>query len=71
MENIFCLIYFTGESNSMAITINMFFRDTLRRHYNLGCNYLEVAVNDVASFDSELAEQLLKSPSEYIPIVSK
>ncbi|KAF6039489.1 MCM5 [Bugula neritina] len=44
------------------------YRDTLRRHYNLGCNYLEVAVNDVASFDSELAEQLLKSPSEYIPI---
>ncbi|XP_067942354.1 DNA replication licensing factor mcm5-A-like [Watersipora subatra] len=44
------------------------YRDTLRRHYNLGCNFLEVEVNDVASYDPDLAEQLIKSPAEYLPI---
>ena len=45
-------------------------RDTLKRHYNLGYNYLEVNVNDVASYDAGLAENILKSPTEYLPIVS-
>ena len=47
-----------------------FCRDTLRRHYNLGCHFLEVAVNDVVSYDADLAEKLLKNPAEYLPIVS-
>ncbi|KAK7868213.1 hypothetical protein R5R35_000617 [Gryllus longicercus] len=47
---------------------NYKYRDTLKRHYNLGQYWLEVNLEDLASFDDALAEKLYKQPSEYIPV---
>lgn len=47
---------------------NIFFRDTLKRNYNLGQYYLEVNIEDVGSFDENLADKLYKQPSEHLPI---
>jgi len=44
------------------------YRDQLKRHYNLRQYYLEVDLEDVASFDETLAEKLSKSPTETLPI---
>lgn len=43
-------------------------RDTLKRNYNLQQYYLEVNIEDVGSFDENLAEKLYKQPSEHLPI---
>ena len=45
------------------------FRDELKRHYNTGQFWLNIDVDDVASFDQSLAEKLLKQPSEHITLV--
>ena len=47
----------------------MFFRDQLKRHYNLGQYYIEVQLEDVASFDENLAEKLVKQPTEHTALV--
>ncbi|GLG97977.1 DNA replication licensing factor REC [Gryllus bimaculatus] len=47
---------------------NYKYRDTLKRHYNLGQYWLEVNLEDLASFDDALAEKMYKQPSEYIPV---
>jgi len=44
------------------------YRDQLKQHYNLGECYLEVDLNDLSSYDELLADKLIKSPSEYIPL---
>lgn len=44
------------------------FRDALKRNYNLRRYYLDVNVEDVASYDEMLAEKLFKQPSEHLPI---
>ena len=53
-------IFFLSESNS----------DQLKRHYNLGQYYLEVDLQDLTSFDEQLADKLTKSPAEFLPLVS-
>eukprot|EP00794_Sanderia_malayensis_P020544 gene20544-22565_t len=45
------------------------YRDQLKQHYNLGEYYLEVDLNDLASYDELLADKLLKSPTEFIPLL--
>lgn len=45
--------------------------DQLKRHYNLGQYWLEVDIEDVASFDETLAEKLQKSPTETLPLVCR
>lgn len=53
--------------------IDVFFishRDQLKRHYNLGQFYLEVDLQDLTSFDEQLADKLAKSPAEFLPLVS-
>jgi len=54
--------------------INVFFppshSDQLKRHYNLGQYYLEVDLQDLTSFDEQLADKLTKSPAEFLPLVS-
>lgn len=40
----------------------------MKRQYNLGQYYLEVNIEDLGSFDENLAEKLYKQPSEHIPI---
>jgi len=44
------------------------YRDQLKRHYNLQQYYLEVELEDVASFDETLAEKLNKLPTETLPM---
>ena len=47
-----------------------FFRDQLKRHYNLGEYWLDVELEDLSSFDEMLADKLNKTPSETLPLVS-
>ncbi|XP_023022934.1 minichromosome maintenance 5 [Leptinotarsa decemlineata] len=47
---------------------NYKYRDTLRRNYNLGQYFLDVNIEDVGSFDENLADKLYKQPSEHLPI---
>ena len=47
-----------------------FNRDELKRHYNLGQYWLEVDIEDVASYDESLADKLTKLPTETLPLVS-
>ncbi|XP_014666063.1 PREDICTED: DNA replication licensing factor mcm5-A-like [Priapulus caudatus] len=44
------------------------YRDQLKRHYNLGQYWLEVALADLASFDEGLAEKIYKQPTEHIQL---
>lgn len=44
------------------------YRDQLKRHYNLQHYWLEVDLEDVASFDEALGEKLTKSPTEHLPL---
>lgn len=45
-------------------------RDELKRHYNLGEYWIEVEMEDLASFDEELADYLYKQPAEHLQLVS-
>ncbi|KAK7074488.1 minichromosome maintenance protein 5 [Halocaridina rubra] len=47
---------------------NYKYRDSLKRFYNLRQYCLEVALEDVASFDESLADKLKKAPTEHIPL---
>ncbi|VEN38139.1 unnamed protein product [Callosobruchus maculatus] len=47
---------------------NYKYRDTLKRNYNLRQYYLEVNIEDVGSFDENLADKLYKQPSEHLAI---
>ncbi|XP_068244226.1 DNA replication licensing factor Mcm5 [Palaemon carinicauda] len=47
---------------------NYKYRDSLKQQYNLRQYYLEVAIEDIASFDETLADKLKKSPTEHIPL---
>lgn len=47
---------------------NYKYRDALKRHYNLRKYYLEVAIEDLASFDENLADKVKKAPTEHIPL---
>lgn len=44
-------------------------RDQLKRHYNLRQFWLEVDLEDLSSFDAQLADKLFRQPSEYISLV--
>ena len=44
-------------------------RDQLKRNYNLGQYYLDVSLDDLRNYDERLADKLLKSPTEYVPVV--
>ncbi|XP_071789959.1 DNA replication licensing factor mcm5-like [Asterias amurensis] len=43
------------------------YRDELKRHYNLGQYWLDVCLDDLASFDEDLADKLKKQPAEFLP----
>lgn len=45
------------------------FRDELKRHYTLGEYWIEVEMEDLASFDEDLSDCLYKLPSENLPLV--
>lgn len=45
-------------------------RDELKRHYTLGEYWVEVEMEDLASFDEDLSDCLYKLPSENLPLVS-
>jgi len=42
------------------------YRDELKRQYNLKQFWLDIELDDVSSFDEELAEKLLKLPSDHL-----
>ncbi|XP_051790597.1 DNA replication licensing factor MCM5 [Erpetoichthys calabaricus] len=44
------------------------YRDVLKRHYTLGEYWIEVEIEDLASFDEDLADCLYKQPSEHLPL---
>ncbi len=45
-------------------------RDELKRHYTLGEYWVEVEMEDLASFDEDLSDCLYKLPTENLPLVS-
>lgn len=45
-------------------------REQLKRHYNLGQYKVSVALEDLSSFDAQLADKLTRLPAEYLPLVS-
>lgn len=44
-------------------------RDELKRHYTLGEFWVEVEMEDLASFDEDLSDCLYKLPSENLALV--
>ncbi|XP_075430026.1 DNA replication licensing factor MCM5 [Ascaphus truei] len=47
------------------------YRDELKRHYNLGEYWIEVEMEDLASFDEDLADYLYKQPSEHLQLLEE
>ncbi|XP_064419231.1 DNA replication licensing factor MCM5 [Latimeria chalumnae] len=47
------------------------YRDELKRHYTLGEFWIEVEMEDLASFNEDLADCLLKQPSEHLPLLEE
>ncbi|KAF7284925.1 hypothetical protein GWI33_017404 [Rhynchophorus ferrugineus] len=47
---------------------NYKYRDNLKRNYNLRQYYLDINIEDLASFDEALADKLYKQPAEHLPI---
>ncbi|GCB79429.1 hypothetical protein scyTo_0019543 [Scyliorhinus torazame] len=45
--------------------------DELKRHYNLAEYWIEVSLEDLSSFDEDLADHLLKQPSEHLPLLEE
>lgn len=56
--------------NKFCMTLNLIFRDTLKRNYNIGQYYLEVNLEDLASFNDTLADKFYKEPIEHHPLVT-
>ncbi|KAL3231982.1 hypothetical protein MRX96_023070 [Rhipicephalus microplus] len=50
---------------------NYRYRDQLKQHYNMGQYWLEVAVEDISSFDEVLADKLSKQPTEHLPLLEE
>lgn len=44
------------------------YREQLKNHYNLGQYWIDVNLADITSFDENLADKLIRSPSEFIPL---
>lgn len=44
-------------------------REQLKRHYNLSQYKLNVSMEDLASFDAQLADRLTRLPADYLPLV--
>lgn len=44
-------------------------RDELKRHYTLGEYWIEVEMEDLASFDEDLSDCLYKLPTDNLPLV--
>uniref|UniRef100_A0A8C3DCG0 DNA replication licensing factor MCM5 n=1 Tax=Corvus moneduloides TaxID=1196302 RepID=A0A8C3DCG0_CORMO len=47
------------------------YRDELKRHYNLGQYWVEVEMEDLASFDEDLADYLYKQPAEHLQLLEE
>lgn len=45
-------------------------RDQLKRHYNIHQYWVQVDLQDLSTFDSQLAAKLCALPAEYLPLVS-
>lgn len=47
------------------------YRDELKRHYTLGEYWVEVEMEDLASFDEDLSDCLYKLPTENLPLLEE
>lgn len=47
-----------------------FYRDQLKKNYNLRNYFLEVDLDDLAHYDPDLSEKLYNFPSEHLPLVN-
>ncbi|XP_040212751.1 DNA replication licensing factor MCM5 [Rana temporaria] len=47
------------------------YRDELKRHYNLGEFWIEVEMEDLASFDEDLADYLYKQPTDHLHLLEE
>uniref|UniRef100_A0A8C2C0C0 DNA replication licensing factor MCM5 n=1 Tax=Cyprinus carpio TaxID=7962 RepID=A0A8C2C0C0_CYPCA len=53
------------------LTVFFAFRDELKRHYTLGEYWIEVEMEDLASFDEDLSDCLYKLPTENLPLLEE
>ncbi|RWS31678.1 DNA replication licensing factor mcm5-A-like protein [Leptotrombidium deliense] len=44
------------------------YREQLKNHYNINQYWVEVSIEDLSAFDEELANKVLRSPSETLPL---
>ncbi|CAN2390620.1 Belongs to the MCM family [Pristimantis euphronides] len=47
------------------------YRDELKRHYNLGEYWIVVEIEDLASYDEDLADYLYKQPKEHLQLLEE
>ncbi|XP_071961885.1 DNA replication licensing factor mcm5-A-like [Antedon mediterranea] len=47
------------------------YRDELKRNYNLQQYWLEINIDDLRSYDEDLAEKLMKQPTEFLPLLEE
>ncbi|KAM6094477.1 DNA replication licensing factor MCM5 [Chlamydotis macqueenii] len=47
------------------------YRDELKRHYNLSQYWVEVEMEDLASFDEDLADYLYKQPADHLQLLEE
>ncbi|KAL7982367.1 hypothetical protein Chor_009965 [Crotalus horridus] len=47
------------------------YRDELKRHYNVGQYWIEVEIEDLASFDEDLANYVHKQPVEHLQLLEE
>lgn len=50
---------------------NYRYRDQLKQRYNTGQYWIEVAMEDISSFDELLADKLNKMPTEHLPLLEE
>lgn len=65
------LLLYWYEIHYCYVTVVFIFtiRDELKRHYTLGEYWVEVEMEDLASFDEDLSDCLYKLPTENLPLV--
>jgi DNA replication licensing factor MCM5 len=63
-------MYFNKLIKIIVSYMCLFCRDTLKRNYNIGQYLLEVNLEDLASFNENLADKFYKEPTENHPVVS-
>lgn len=70
LRSVHSLFAFHTISKPYSFLFIFLIRDELKRHYTLGEYWVDVEMEDLASFDEDLSDCLYKSPTENLTLVS-